>query len=143
LQPQGKLVLAENLPKQGQRIYQLVDATRLGEKLSKRWAKAEDNIYDSTPDPRLAADLSSVKALFAASELTATVNLELYTTQLLITPTLLQRWFKSGQTTPSYGDQLQAHLSASDVEKIHQFLSEKLMEQVVPWQSATAWIVVK
>jgi putative ATPase len=93
LQPQGKALFAESLPRAGQRIYQLLSADLVGKTLYRRWQKAEDAIYTDTPSPRLAAQPQTLQQRFAALGVAAKLDLHTQTTERLMTPNLLQRWF--------------------------------------------------
>jgi putative ATPase len=142
LQPQGKALFAETLPRQGQRIYDLLSADLVGKALYRRWQKAEDAIYAQANYPRLAARPEDLQALLVAAGATASLVLQTHTHERLITPTLLQRWFSTGSTAPSYRDGLALHLKDAEIETIQQHLKTQFLHKTVPWQTVTAIVEV-
>ena len=141
LRPQGHIILAETIPKYGQRICDLVTVDDVGKALYKRWQKAEAALYqDDTGDTQLTWDESDLMAAFADSPVT--VDLEQTHMSLYITPKLLDRWFTTKGERPSYGKRLGEHCSAQDVKQIQALLSQKLLHQTIQWQVKLAFVHV-
>ncbi|MBE9177287.1 AAA family ATPase [Oculatella sp. LEGE 06141] len=140
LRPQGKMTLAESVPRYTQRIYRLLDADRLGTKLYKRLALAEEAIYQDDADPMVNWDIETLTSLFSAIAPAAKVQLEITHTDLRVTPALLDRWFQPGQARPSYGDRLAHRLTDKDVTTVRDLVTKTLSQQVVKWEGAIAFI---
>jgi len=149
LRPQGQIVLAETIPKYGQRICDLVQADDAGKSLYQRWQKAEAALYqDDTGNTQLTWDESDLIAAFADTPVT--VDLEETHMSLYVTPKLLDRWFATNcdghkpveDQRPSYGERLGQHCSAKDVKQIQALLSQKLLHQTIQWQVTLAFVQV-
>lgn len=139
LQPDGAIVLAESLPRHAQRLYQLVEAKGIRKTLYKRWAEAEEAIYQDSQDPTLQWDTADWQHLFELMNFTVEIEQTPTTTDLLVTPSLLDRWFSSKPEQPTYADRLSADLSPLELEQIRA-LFERLKNQPIPWQGAIAII---
>lgn len=145
LQPQGTLLLAETLPKLGQRISALVDSRNLEQMgfeptLYQRWQAAEAQMYEQAQGTRLGADPEQIKALFTNMGLTFSIAVELYPSRRYLSAGLLQHWLTLGQASPSYADLLAPHLSRQDVDRISEAISKQFLKQTVTWQVATAFV---
>lgn len=142
LQPGGRLVLAETLPRHTQRLYQFVEARHLGQDLHQRLAQAEEAIYQRFDDPLVNWDADSLRSQFQAANIPAHIELEPTQTELRLTAALLQRWFTPGRDRPSYADHLSQQLSAAEIEQIRQVFETTLLQQVVRWHGALVLLVV-
>jgi putative ATPase len=143
LHPDSRLILAETVAQQTQRLYRLVDEKTLGAKLYKRWVKAEEAIYQNPADPMVNWNEETLRSLFQTLNWNAEVQLEPTQTELQITPTLLTHWFNPGQQRPSYGDHLRRSLSETEISQIQDYFSRQLQHQVVSWTGAIAFISVR
>ncbi len=143
LQPDGVMVLAEAMPKYTQRLYQLIEPERLGVKLHRKLAKAEESIYTHADQPILTWDIEDLNAQFKDVGTHLALQLEHTQTDLRITPALLNRWFSPGGDRPSYLDHLQNSLSAPEIAKVREAIFTALMHQTVPWQGAIAFIRIQ
>ena len=151
LQPDGLMVLAEAMPKYTQRLYQLIAPERLGVKLHRKLAKAEESIYTHADQPMLTWDIENLNAQFKDVGTNLALQLEHTQTDLRITPALLDRWFSPGGDTrsaqanqrPSYLDHLQNSLTAPEIAKVRDAAFTVLQHQTVPWQGAIAFIRIQ
>ena len=151
LQPDGLMVLAEAMPKYTQRLYQLIEPERLGVKLHRKLAKAEESIYTHADQPMLTWDIEDLNAQFKDVGTNLALQLEHTQTDLRITPALLDRWFSPGGDTrsaqanqrPSYLDHLQNSLTAPEIAKVRDAAFTVLQHQTVPWQGAIAFIRIQ
>lgn len=141
LRPEGRLVLAEAVPRYTQRLYRLLPESALSAALMKRLSKAEEAIYQNSGDSTLSWDVAELSAMLQAAGFSPTVTLEQSQTQLPIPPSLIQRWFSPGTTRPSYQDHLAKHLSESDLSKIQQAFERSLTHELVNWQGAIALVL--
>ncbi|MBD2091797.1 AAA family ATPase [Microcoleus sp. FACHB-1515] len=135
----GVLLLGETVPRHTQRLYQLVESDRFPADFYQRWIAAEETIYQNAADPMTNWDAVDLQAAAEQAGLRATVQLEPTQTQMLLTPALLDRWFRPGKDRPSYGDRLAQHLKPSEVAAIEQALT-RLASQQVHWRGAIAYL---
>jgi putative ATPase len=140
LQPHGAVVLAEAIPRHAQRLYRLLDPTWLSSKLYKKLAQAEEMIYAQASDPMVNWDVEDLQTAFKDTELTAEIQVEQTSTELLITSTLIERWFMlTHDSQPTYVMHLSRSLSESEITKIHTAFN-RLVNQPVKWEGAIAFI---
>jgi putative ATPase len=140
LHPDGVIALAESIPRQTQRLYRLLDASAFKPALYQRLIKAEEAIYQNPSDPMVNWDADDLRSLFQAAGFTVKIQVELTTTDMRITPALLERWFTPGSDRPSYGDRLAATLSDRDRATVRQIFTQQLSHQLVQWQGAIAFV---
>lgn len=142
LHPQGYLVLAETIPKYGQRICDLIKADKVDQPLFQRWQTAEAALYQcDTDDTQLTWDETDLIPAFA--DMPITVDLEQTHMNLYITPKLLNRWFSTNGNFLSYGERLGQHCTAKDVNQIQALLFQKLLHQTIPWKVTLAFVRVQ
>jgi putative ATPase len=142
LHPEGRIVLAESIPRHTQRLYQLLDAkSALSSRLYKRLFQAEEAIYQDQTDPLVNWDVEDLESAFNAAGLIATIQVDSTYAETRITPAILARWFSPGGERPSYGDRLAEFLTDSEVTAVVAAFSQQLANQVVQWQGAIAMIV--
>jgi putative ATPase len=136
LQPTGRIVLAENIPSQSQRLYQLVDLPN-EPGLYDLWAAAEEGLYDASD---LAATPQELEPIFQALGLEVTVTVEASRFDLYVTAQLLERWFSSTAERLSYRDRLLVHLSEKEVEDVRSHMTQQLLNQTITWTTLMAYI---
>lgn len=142
LRPEGQIVLAETIPKYGQRICDLVETEDVGQALYQRWQTAEAALYQGdTGDTQLTWDESDLQTAFADQPIT--IDLEQTHMSLYVTPKLIERWFAMSGGRPSYGKRLRQHCSAKDVKQIQVLLSKKLLHKTIQWQTTLAFVHVR
>ncbi|ABW29056.1 AAA family ATPase [Acaryochloris marina] len=142
LRPEGQIVLAETIPKYGQRICDLVKAEDVGQALYQRWQTAEAALYQGdTGDTQLTWDESDLQTAFADQPIT--IDLEQTDMSLYVTPKLIERWFATSGDRLSYGKRLGQHCSATDVKQIQALLTQKLLHQTIQWQTTLAFVHVR
>jgi putative ATPase len=143
LSASGKIILAERLPRAGQRLYQWLPGIT-DNKLFDRWQVAEENIYDvQTGDPLLNEDVSDWIRVFEAAGFVVQTELETTTQEIYITPKLIDRWFANNVLPSSYADRLSHSLSAKDIEKIRSLMTEQLLYQTRPWYSVVIYMTAQ
>ncbi len=132
--PDTTILLAESLPKDSQRISQLLALPAgVGDHLT----EAENALYDS--DPNLAWGQSDLIQLFEAAPLSAQVEVERMTVEVYLSPRLVNRWVEPGQEQPSYRDRLAPLLSPQDLEAVCRGL-RSLIHQTVNWETQVAFV---
>ena len=81
----GKLILAETIPRQAQRLSQLFDPEEIGTILHQKWVDAEANIYQSASDPKFNWDATTIQTLLKKADFKVDIHLE-----TLITPVYMR-----------------------------------------------------
>ena len=137
LAPDGTLMLAETLARRSQRLYDWLDPTWLDADLYAQLIAAEDAIY--TQEPGLSWDLEELEAAFTAAKFQVKSDLQVFVTDLHISPALIQRWFAPATDPPTYASRLAKHLTPDQVNTLHQIFVQRLCHQVLPWRSAIAF----
>ncbi|MBD1866809.1 AAA family ATPase [Cyanobacteria bacterium FACHB-471] len=140
IQPDGSLTLAETIPRHTQRLYRLLEPERFTKKLLNRLIKAEESIYTNPSDPMVNWDVDELRSLFHTANLTVDIQVEQTKTDIRITSHLLERWFRPGESRPSYADHLSNSLSESEVRTVRELFTKYLLNQVVKWEGAIAFI---
>jgi putative ATPase len=146
LLPGGRLSLAQVVPRHTQRIYRLVDLSPLPETLGERIAAAEEAIYANADDPWINWDAADLRAaLEEAGFEKVEAEVEIQTSEMLITPTLLERWFVvAGQgQRPTYAQHLLRQISTSELDQFRSAIERTLLNQTAPWQSSTVYLLAK
>ncbi len=144
LAPGGVISLAERVPRRTQRLYALIDASMLDADLLERWQRAEEAIYADPADPLVSWDEHDLRAFLMEAGLTVSLQGEAETSETLITPAMLARWFTpvSGGK-PAYIDRLAAALQPDEIVHIRQLFERQLTGQPVLWQTYTAFVVAR
>ncbi len=137
LRPDGRLVIAQTVPRHTQRLYQLVDWTG-AEALGERVAAIEEAIYADPDDPLVNWDADDLTADLAATGFAdVALVVETQTEERRVTPEQLARWFGAGEPDrPSYAERLAAGgLSSAEVETVRARYVRQMGEQMVAWGS--------
>lgn len=141
----GVLVLAETVPRHMQRLYGLLDPTRLNDDLYERLVAAEEAIYASASDPMVNWDADELRLVIEAAGLEVKVTTERTSTQMYITPALLERWFAptvgTAKERPTYAQHLAHSLMAEEVCTVQDLFTSSLLHQTVTWSSTIAYMV--
>jgi putative ATPase len=149
LKPEGRLVLAEVVPRYTQRLHQLVDLSALPDDLAERVAAAEESIYTNPADPMVNWAEPEVITIFNQTGLFKVETvLETLTAQIQIDQDQLDRWFAeapAGQR-PTFAQHLlkpaaQAALTPAEVAQVRRVFEQQLLNQTVTWQSKIIYLV--
>ena len=138
----GRFCLVQTIPKQGQRLYQLVDWSGETKALASKVALAEEAIYADESDPLVNWDVADVQAgLEAAGFTIASQQLDREKGQRRLTKGHIARWFgEDGEGT--YGRRLrEAGLSEKEIEKVRTLYKRQLEEQIVGWETAVFYLL--
>jgi len=143
------LSMAETVPRGGQRVYRLVARELAGEALFNKWRDAEEAIYAEPHDPMVNWDASVFEAAVASAGLEqGTVQEEQGATHILVTETVLSRWFpvsdhRPAAGRPSYRERLRRLLSEDEVERVRAILTGALLGTEVGWQSTVVYVTAR
>jgi putative ATPase len=146
LRREGRLVLAEVVPRQGQRLSALVDLSALGEGLADKVREAEAAMYQRQDDPRVNWDLPELEtALRTAGFVVQTpLRYETQDEERHLTPAQLTRWFRVPAAQPgasSYASHLLTRVSAAEVQQVEAHFRRCLQGQTVSWRTTLVYVV--
>lgn len=134
----GRLALAQTIPRHTQRIYQLLNMPDLPS-----LASAEEAIYHNPDDPLVNWDETTLIVGLQTAGLTVQHQLLTLTEQKRISPTLLDRWFGEAGTNGrlSYAQHLQTYgLSIEEVAQVETHARRRLLNKTVAWRTAVLLI---
>jgi putative ATPase len=142
LQQSGVLVLAETVPRHTQRLYRLLEKSKLDAELYQRLVAAEEAIYTDKLDPMVNWDTDELRVALESVGLVVEVDEERKLTQLHITPALIERWFATTSATnrPSYAAHLAKNLTQEEIRVVKELFTRSLLHQTVNWESAIAFV---
>jgi putative ATPase len=145
LKSAGRLVLAESVPRQTQRLHQLVDLATLPSDLVTRWVAAEEAIYQQAADPMVNWTGADLAAMFTAAGLSAVELLsETMTAERQISPEQIQRWFALTEAgaRPTWAQHLfMGGLTHEEVAQVRALFERQLSGQVVAWATTVVYVV--
>jgi putative ATPase len=142
LQQSGVLVLAETVPRYTQRLYRLLEKSKLDADLYQRLVAAEEAIYTDKLDPMVNWDVDDLRVAFESVGLVVEVDEERELTSMHITPALIERWFATTSATnrPSYAAHLAKNLHEEEIRTVKELFTRSLLHQTVNWESAVAFV---
>jgi putative ATPase len=140
LAPDGKIVLVESVPRESQRLYQLLKPDWLNSDLYDRIVQAEEAIYEQSDDPKWNWTPQDLKDQFEQAGFRVTLEIERSHTQIYLSQTVCDRWFNS--SNQSYQQCLSAFLSPDEVLDLRQLFLERLCRQTVLWTSTLVLVSV-
>jgi putative ATPase len=117
-----------------------VDASPLSQALVKRWHRAEAALVNSPTDPRFNWQAETVVTLFRTAGFTVEMTESVIYSRIHLSAALLQRWFATDSTPPSYRDQLAPHLTAKDLATLQDLCQRQLQGQTVQWRSPMIYL---
>jgi putative ATPase len=145
LRDRGRLSLVEVVPRQAQRLWELIDLAALGNDLAARLQAAEEAIYHNASDALVNWDLAELEAALRAAGFPPQGRLA-YATQeeeRHITAAHLERWFavSTGSGRPSYASHLRAQLTPAELQRVQACFVRQLLNQIVPWRTTVVYVV--
>jgi putative ATPase len=141
LHSNGKIVLAETLPQQTQRLYRLIEPNALGDRTYRRVEQAEEAIYADPNNSLVNWDINNLVNIGKHLNLNIKIQTELIQTEMQITAAMLDRWFSPGQERPSYRDYLVEELTKPELTKV-QFAFRSLLNRTVQWQGGVGFLEI-
>jgi putative ATPase len=145
----GRVSLAQVVPRHTQRICRLVDLSALPHDLAERIRAAEEAIYARADDPWVNWDASDLEAAFREAGFEPVLmDVATQHTEMLITPSLLERWFSHESTggRPSYAQHLSRQpggLNPNELATYRGLLERTWLNQPVQWQMRTAFLIAE
>ena len=146
LHEKGKLILAETIFQRSQRLYDLLQANWLSPKLRKKLKQAEEAIYQNKSEPMVNWNDIDLKQDLENIGLSVEVESESSNTSMLITPTLLDRWFSQdrvARSRPSYRSHLEKMLEVEEIDLVREVFTKHLCDRTVSWSGTVAYFLVR
>ncbi len=143
LAPEGRIGLAQVVPRHTQRLYRLVEWD--DPELERRVQMAEEAIYARVDDPWTNWDVDDLKHCFEAAGWTQVeVLAEPHSGELLVTPALFERWFaREGEGRPSYAQHLLLYLDEHELARVRALYERTMFHQTVRWATRMAILIGK
>jgi putative ATPase len=151
LKPDGRVVLAEVVPKCAQRLSRLVDLSSLSSDLAQRVVAAEAQIYNNPADPMVNWDEHDLEQIFQQAGFSnVEIIVETNTSEQRIGLKQIERWFslEPDAGRPTFAQHLlnagaEARLTTSELAGLSKLFQAQLAEKVVPWQSTVVYVVAR
>lgn len=139
----GRLSLAEAVPGEGQRLYNLLDLGQLEAGLAARLKEAEEAVYAHPNDPLVnwkPADLETW--LREVGFESTSMQLEVGVSEVHIGPAMLERWFGPGGAgeRETYATHLARALTAEEIALVRDLFARQVLNQTVKWRNVTAYL---
>ena len=134
----GRFVFAQAVPREGQRLYDLVEWGDL-ESLREQVVTAEENLWQDGQNPLTNWDSAELEALlkecgFENVKMDKVISAE----QRRITGPTVRRWFEAGAT---YRQQLSGSgLSGKEIDDIARLYSRSLDNKTIDWQATLLYV---
>ena len=136
LRPEGRVLLAESIPRHAQRLYQLIDLNRLDESLARKLQDAEEAIYADPTDPLVNWDAADLARLFRNAGFQVDIEESVRENPVRITNALLNRWFgDAARPRPTYRQHLAAHLTPEELAQAEALFRTQLRGKTVSWRA--------
>ncbi len=145
LRPDGRIVLAEVIPRRAQRLYALVEPAALPRDLAERWKAAEEAIYSDASDPMVNWDAADLERAFAAAGLEVRLEVVEESNERVLGPRYIAQWFTPAASgRPSYVQRLLTSglLTEGEAELLRQQLS-RLIGQPLAWRTGMTYVVAQ
>ena len=145
LRPDGRIVLAEAVPRRAQRLYALVEPAALPGDLAERWKEAEEAIYADAGDVMVNWDAPDLERAFAEAGLEVQMEVVEESNERVLGPRQLAQWFTPAAAgRPSYVQRLLAsgRLTEAEIEVLRQQLSRRIGQPLV-WRTSVAYVVAQ
>jgi putative ATPase len=144
LRPDGRLALAEVVPRHAQRLSALVDLTELDSDLAARLQATEAMMYETPSDPLVNWDVADLEAALVAAGFTRILALQCDTQieERRITAAHLERWFSvaTERAQPSYASRLLTQLTMAELQRVEGCMRRQLLDHTVSWQTRLVYI---
>ncbi|MDQ7029607.1 MAG: hypothetical protein Q9O62_07425, partial [Ardenticatenia bacterium] len=136
----GRLVLAESVPRRGQRLHHLLPWDKVSEDLRRRAVEAEEAIYADDQ----CWDVDVLEAVLRRlNTYRVQVNIRKVVSEVEITPSLVARWFRRHRTPPSYADALAQLLTPDEIRLVEGMFTEQVLGRTVAWTAIVAFVIVE
>ena len=144
LEQKGAIVLAEAVPRNGQRLSELLRFKPIDAAMDARFKKVEEEVFSDTTDPMLNWDEKSLKRDLEAITTAVRIFAAKSNPKTRVLPSNVDYWFRSSSDDirKSLGDRLKAEFGKKDLERLKAVFHEQLDNVEFPWKTITAYIKI-
>jgi len=145
LHPKGRIVLAEIVPRLGQRLSELVDPTTCDQAVFTAFASIEEQLFKDAQDPLMNWDAQTLGGLLRAipgSHIKEFSRPASHITRIF--PAQVDYWFRPpvpGERK-SLGARLEEVVGKADVSVLKRFFHEQFDKKDVSWKTVTAYFKI-
>jgi putative ATPase len=142
----GKMVLAETVASEGQRISDLIDITRVENSLYGMLRDAESELFNDGTDPLVNwTSESLIETIQKTIPLKLHSSLHIDSSRRRIAPKEIDYWFRTETITKrkSLGNRIAEIGTVEQVEKIKRMLHVQLDNKDVEWKTVTLFMVIQ
>jgi putative ATPase len=144
LQKDGFLSLAEAVPRWGQRISELVDASTLPGDLNRRFKEAETRIYTDPDNSRVSWDHETLEALLMSLGFQdIDITKEEYFLQRTITSRDLDHWFTFQPKPSGFVEGLRYTMKDNEIRALSDLFRKQLEGVEVPWKKSVLFLYAR
>jgi putative ATPase len=140
----GRLCLAQVVPQNGQRLYDLIEWGEIPSKLYDRVREAEESIYQNPADSLVNWEQTDLIAQIQEAGFDdIRLSEETISEQRRISREQLDRWFSdSSGERPSYGERLVETIQDKDeILEVERLFRRQLTDTLVTWRSSQIYVV--
>jgi len=138
----GRIVVAEVVPREAQRLSTLVPTGDLDADLVAAWHAADDAIYRADDD-RAGWTPDDLGAAFVAAGFTIDVRTLRTERTLQVSDALLTRWWDGAADRPGYAARLADHMSDDDVRRVRRWFGANVARRDVRWTTTRALVTAR
>lgn len=141
----GRIVLAESIPSEGQRISDLLDCSRIDGSIADSLREVEQGLFTDNSDPMVNWDSESIKELFTQfKDLKMTFDFQVDKPVRKILPEDIEFWFREDDTQRvSLGKRLAAVCGDTKVEELKRIMHRQFDYKEVEWKTVTMFVVAE
>lgn len=149
LDPNGKVVISQRIPKKAQHISSLISKQIFAQKkmdtdlqsILLKMEKVEKEFFEDKTNRLFAWDDSDIEKMFTD----AGFEVQIQTTSMIekrrISSSEIDKWFDNENS--SYGKKLMKELGAQAIAKIRQILTEEAAKEIFDWKTEVAFIKIQ
>jgi putative ATPase len=141
----GRIVLAEAVPRLGQRLSELVRFPDAPSSLKSRFCAIEEDLFNDPADPLLNWDAQSLrKDLEKIPSVTVKFFIASANPQTRVLPANVDFWFRPSpeKERKSLGKRLEAVFDAGELSAVRSMLHRQLDNNEFPWKTVTAYFKI-
>ena len=145
LHPKGRIVLAEIVPRLGQRLSELVDRTKCDQAVFTVFASIEEQLFKDTQDPLMNWDAQTLRELISAIPGLRIKEFSRPASHMTrIFPAQVDYWFRppAPGERKSLGVRLEEVVGKADVSVLKRFFHEQFDKKDVSWKTVTAYFKI-
>jgi putative ATPase len=145
LHPEGRIVLAEAVPRMGQRLSELLDISKHDASIIQGFVKVEQDLFSDAFDPMMNWDAEKLTLLLnglPSVQVKAFTRTSAFTMRIL--PEQVDFWFRTSplKERKSLGSRLQEVFDEGQIAGLKRFFHQQFDKRDVPWKTVTAYFKI-